>query len=103
MNRLLILSVDAEKYSALIKEADLQQLEIRTASDIASARILIEGCNIVLGDPPLIDEVLASADSLARSASSHVLEVDCAELLVSTDPIFRSQKIPNNRGKSRET
>ncbi len=64
MNRLLILSVDAEKYSALIKKADLQDLEIRTASDIASARVLIAGCNIVLGDPPLINEVLASADSL---------------------------------------
>ncbi len=64
MNRLLILSVDAEKYSALIKKADLQQLEIRTASDITSARGMIAGCNIVLGDPPLIHEVLASADSL---------------------------------------
>jgi phosphoglycerate dehydrogenase-like enzyme len=64
VNKLLILSADAVKYSALIKEADLQQLEIRTASDIASARVLIAGCNIVLGDPPLINEVLASADSL---------------------------------------
>ena len=64
MNRLLILSVDAEKYSVLIKEADLQQLEIKSASDIASARVMIAGCNIVLGDPPLIKDVLASADSL---------------------------------------
>jgi phosphoglycerate dehydrogenase-like enzyme len=64
VNRLLILSVDAEKYSALIKKADLQHVEIRTASDIASAKVLIAGCNIVLGDPPLINEVLASADSL---------------------------------------
>jgi phosphoglycerate dehydrogenase-like enzyme len=64
VNRLLILSVDAEKYSALIKKADLRNLEIRSASDIGSAKVLIAGCNIVLGDPPLINEVLASADSL---------------------------------------
>ena len=65
MNKLLILSADAEKYYTLIKEADLQQLEISAASDIASAREKIAGCNIVLGDPPLIGEVLASTDSLA--------------------------------------
>ena len=65
MNKLLILSEDADKYYALIKEADLQQLEIIAASDIGSARELLAGCNIVLGDPPLLGEVLASADSLA--------------------------------------
>ena len=65
MNKLLILSEDADKYYALIKEADLQQLEIIAASDIGSARELLAGCNIVLGDPPLLGEMLASADSLA--------------------------------------
>ena len=64
MNKLLILSVDAEKYYTLIKEADLQQLEISAASDIISARELIAGCNIILGDPPLVGEALALADSL---------------------------------------
>ena len=34
MNKLLILSEDADKYYALIKEADLQQLEMIAASDI---------------------------------------------------------------------
>ena len=64
MNKLLILSADADKYSALIKAADLQQLEINSAADIYSAKGLIAGCNIVLGDPPLISEVLTFADRL---------------------------------------
>ena len=70
MNRLLILSEDAEKYSTLIKKADLQQLEIRTASDIGPAGELIAGCNIVLGDPPLLAEVLPSTDNLAWMQSA---------------------------------
>ena len=64
MNKLLILSVEAAKYSALIKAADPPQLDIRTAKDTGSAKTLISGCNIILGDPPLVREVLASADQL---------------------------------------
>lgn len=65
MNKLLILSADAEKYDTLIRKAGLQQLEINVASDIKLARELVASCNIVLGDPPLLAEVLASADNLA--------------------------------------
>ena len=64
VNKLLILSADADKYCALIKAADLQQMEISSTVDIHSARDLIADCNIVLGDPPLLSEVLASADRL---------------------------------------
>ena len=64
MNKLLILSADAEKYCDLIKAADLKRLEISSAVDIRSAKGLIARCNIVLGDPPLIGEVLPSADRL---------------------------------------
>lgn len=64
MNKLLILSADAEKYYDLIKAIDLQQLEISSAGNIHSASGLIAGCNIFLGDPPLLSEVLASADRL---------------------------------------
>lgn len=64
MYKLLILSADAEKYRTLIEEADLQQLEVIAASDIRTARELIAGCSIALGDPPLLSQVLASADSL---------------------------------------
>ena len=70
MNKLLILSADAAKYAVLIKAADLQQLEIRTACDIESAKELVAGCNIVLGDPPLVSDVLASADQLEWVQSS---------------------------------
>jgi len=70
LNKLLILSAEAEKYYSLIREADLQQLEIKAASDTDSARELIAGCNIVLGDPPLLSEVLASANSLAWMQSA---------------------------------
>jgi len=64
LNKLLILSADAETYYGLIREADLQQFEMTATSDIGTARDLVAGCNIALGDPPLLSEVLASADGL---------------------------------------
>lgn len=70
MNKLLILTTQAEIYSELIKTADLPQLEIKSASDIGSAKTLITGCNMVLGNPSLISEVLASADQLEWVQSS---------------------------------
>lgn len=70
MNRLLILSAEAEKYTKLIKAADLPQLEVRTANDAASAKSLIAGCNMILGDPPLISKLLALADQLEWVQSS---------------------------------
>ena len=70
MNKLLILAVDAAKYTALIKAAGLQQLEIRSTGDVASAKSLIDGCNIILGDPLLVSEVLVSARELEWVQSS---------------------------------
>ena len=70
MNNLLILSTQAEKYSELIKTADLPQLEIKIASDIESAQVQIAECNIMLGNPALISEVLASAGQLEWVQSS---------------------------------
>lgn len=70
MNRLLILSIDANKYHALIKACSPDQLEIVTATDIESAKALIAGCNIVLGDPPLLGKVLALAKRLEWVQSS---------------------------------
>lgn len=48
----------------------MQQLEITTAKDAGSAKVTVGGCNIILGDPPLITEVLASAEQLAWVQSS---------------------------------
>lgn len=70
MNKLLILAADSEKYITLIQKARLPQLEIRHASETGSAHALVAGCNIVLGDPPLVSEVLAKADKLEWVQSS---------------------------------
>jgi len=48
----------------------LPQLEIRSAPDAATAQSLIAGCNVVLGDPNLVSQVLASADRLEWVQSS---------------------------------
>ena len=70
MNKLLILAADAAQYAALIQAADLQQLEIRSTGDVASANTLIEDCNIILGDPLLVSNVLESARDLEWVQSS---------------------------------
>ena len=70
VKKLLILSADADKYSALIKSADLPQLEVHSTQDIHSAKDLLNGCNIVLGDPNLLSEVLMEADQLEWVQSS---------------------------------
>lgn len=70
MNKLLILSAEAAKYTELIKAADLPQLEVMSASDAGAAKVLIAGCNMILGDPPLISKLLASADQLQWVQSS---------------------------------
>lgn len=70
MNKLLILAADATKFAALIKAADLQQLEVQATVNIESAKTLIKDCNIILGDPPLVSEVLVSANQLEWVQSS---------------------------------
>lgn len=70
VNRLLILSTDATEYADLIGVAGLPQLEISTAVDAGSARALVTNCNIILGDPPLVGEVLALAEKLEWVQSS---------------------------------
>ncbi len=76
MNRLLILAADVAKYAALIKAANLPQLEIQVATDQPLAEALIVGCNIILGDPPLVEKMLASAHALEWVQSSWA-GVDC--------------------------
>ncbi len=70
MNRLLILSAEATKHHALIKAADPDQLELVSAADVESATALISNCNIILGDPPLLGQVLDSAGRLEWVQSS---------------------------------
>lgn len=64
MNKLLILTKDAEKYAALIETADLPQLEILATTDLADAAELVADCNILLAEPPMASEILNSAGRL---------------------------------------
>lgn len=64
MNKLLILTKDAEKYAALIETADLPQLEIFATTDLADAAGLVADCNILLAEPPMASEILNSAGRL---------------------------------------
>ena len=70
MNKLLILAADAAKYVALIEAAGLQQLKIKATADVRSAEVLVARCNIILGDPLLVSELLASAEQLQWVQSS---------------------------------
>ena len=64
MNKLLVLAADAEKYTTLIRAANLPELEIVTAGDAESASDVLSNCNIILGDPLPVSELLASAAQL---------------------------------------
>ncbi len=70
VNKLLILSTDAIKYASLIKAAGLRQLKIETACNTDSAITQIADCTIILGEPPIISGVLASAPRLEWVQSS---------------------------------
>ncbi len=70
INKLLILTEDANKYAPLLAAADLPQLDIVSAGDIGSAAELVTDCNIILGEPPLVSEVIASARELEWVQSS---------------------------------
>jgi len=64
MNRLLILTIDADDYSSLLRDSHLQDLEILSCSREEDAREAIQNCNIVLGDPAMVATVLDHARSL---------------------------------------
>lgn len=63
-NKLLILSANAADYAVLVGAANLPRLEILTATDAGQAAEYMAGCNIVLGDPRLIRQVLGRAQRL---------------------------------------
>lgn len=70
MNRLLILAAESAKYTQFVEQAGLPGLDISACGDAAAAQSLIPGCNIVLGDPDLVSQVLAYADRLEWVQSS---------------------------------
>ncbi len=70
MNKLLILTEDAEKYVPLVRAACTQRLEILAARDVKTATELVVDCNIILGAPPLVSDILSSADRIEWVQSS---------------------------------
>ena len=70
MNKLLILTADAANYETLIRAGNLRQLEIRSAIDVPLATDMVESCNIILGEPSMVSEVLAISRQLEWVQSS---------------------------------
>jgi len=65
MNRLLILTTDADDYSSVFRDSShLHDLEILSCSRVEDAREVIQNCTIVLGDPAMVAAVLEQARSL---------------------------------------
>jgi phosphoglycerate dehydrogenase-like enzyme len=70
VNKLLILATDADKYLSIIENADLESLEVMATDDVEQARLLVEGCNIMLGAPLLVADVLEACQQLEWVQSS---------------------------------
>lgn len=64
MKKLLILSSEADQYERLIVAAGLPDLHIQASSSVASAVGMAGDCEIILGEPQLVSQVLASANQL---------------------------------------
>jgi phosphoglycerate dehydrogenase-like enzyme len=64
LNKLLILSQDAPKYTPLIEAADLPRLEVSYATDVEDASGLVPDCNIFLAEPGLAGTILEAAGRL---------------------------------------
>ena len=64
MNKLLILSRDAQDYVSLIKQQGLQNLDIQAFTEVSDAIGKAEDCEIILGEPPLVSQVLQAAGQL---------------------------------------
>ena len=64
MNKLLILTPDAEEYLPLIEAAGLPQLSLFCATETDGSADLIASCNIFLAEPCLASTVLEAASQL---------------------------------------
>jgi phosphoglycerate dehydrogenase-like enzyme len=64
LNKLLIHAQDAEEYAASIGALDLPQLEIVQSNKLTTALDEVGDCNILLGEPKMLAEILHSADKL---------------------------------------
>ncbi len=65
MNKLLILSEDASFYHQFIQEKRLSDLEIIATSDITEGKEKGQECNLVFGEPSLIQHVISDLPQVA--------------------------------------
>jgi len=63
-NKLLILSANATDYVVLVEAANLPGLDIQAALNADHAAQYLGDCNIVLGDPRMVREILAKTPRL---------------------------------------
>ena len=92
MNHLLILAEDADNYLNMIRGADLPGLEIAAASERQQASGQIADCNIILGEPALISEVLSEATRVQWVQSSWAGVDRLCKLPVRTDYVLTGVK-----------
>lgn len=82
MNKLLVLTPDAEQYSALLRQHDLGNLEIVTAVNGEKGRHRIADCHLVLGVPALVAQCIDAAAELKWVQSTFAgTEALCAPAL----------------------
>lgn len=63
-NKLLILSREAEQYECLIAAAGLPDLQVQASGRVESAFAMAGDCEIVLGEPPMVCQILDNANQL---------------------------------------
>lgn len=82
MNRLLILTSQADKYVQLLREYDLPELEVASCAHEKEAREAMRSSNIVLGEPAMIANVFSEGRCLEWVQSTFAgVEALCAEAL----------------------
>jgi phosphoglycerate dehydrogenase-like enzyme len=64
VNKLLILSGDAPRFVSLIEKQKLQNLDIQACSEVSDGIRLVADRDIILGEPPMIRQVLHAANQL---------------------------------------
>jgi len=64
MNRVLILTPDSQEYLRRVRQHHLPRTELSAFDNVDQARDQITRCNIILGAPPLLPELLPMANRL---------------------------------------
>ena len=94
-NRLLILSWNADKYLALIREAAIENLDIDTATSLGQGLQFTDRANILLASPDKIQQILPQMTNLVWAQSTwagvnKLMGADCRKdyLLTGVKGIF---------------